>query len=426
MASSAVTELGINLADKGIEVSVSKPLACVWSLGCDIIIEDMDAVVQETKVNDIVLAGNVLTESISVDIEPAINTILDLDVTASVNGVSSSITESQVVPYEMILQIDGFSPEAISEKRYASSAFAVKKIYESLSALDTKVDNLELNGGGGSGNPDIDLSKYAKITYVDSADNAIRKRLLSLEDMWAFDNLGNLTTKYNLVVDGDVSSSQDEGNPAVIGISGIRLNGTTYYDTDSDGVIDLGVIESGGGLTSVSWADIQNRPTALSDFTNDIGYIASSNIKNYAPSLIGEGASGKWNIQTIGLYAPWKSSTSIIETAEALRFYSTIPNTFASWCTGYNNAVLNISRYSGTGYSSQLGFSGNGIYCRHATSGTWTEWKTLAMTDDNVESATRLQTPRKIWGKDFDGSEDVNGDAVIDGNLIVKGDIASS
>lgn len=437
MASSAVTELSINLADKGIEVSVSQPLACVWSLGCDIIIEDMDAVVQETKVNDIVLAGNVLTESISVDIEPAINTILDLDVTASVNGVSSSITESQVVPYEMILQIEGFSPEAISEKRYASSAFAVKKIHELLSALDTKVENLELNGGGGSGNPDIDLSKYAKITYVDSADNAIRKRLMSLEDMWVFDNLGNLTTKYNLVVNGDVSSSQDEGEPSVIGISGIRLNGTTYYDTDSDGVIDLGtIISGGGGLTSVSWNDIQGKPTSLSAFVNDMGFITAASLANYqplstaintgnirshAPSLTGEGATGNWNVRSAALYAPYRNSTTISEVAETLRYHATIPNSFASWCTDYNNAVLNISRHTDTGYSSQLGFSGGGMYYRHQNKGTWGDWKTIAFLDSNVASATKLQTARSLWGQSFNGTADIGGNLTINNGSNIMG-----
>lgn len=332
-------------------------------------------------------------------------------------------------------------------------------IYEDESAIPTyKVTLRERRKVSYKGTPSATSSTDTK--PVEIADESQG----STEGYWSLDSKGNLTTSRNVVVDRDVASggddSEPDNKPSSISLYAIKLNGVTHYDTDADGVIDLGtIIGSGGGLTTVTWADIQNRPTALSEFTNDVGYITSgslgniyemlndfnedlshlyeakqdastavniANIGNYAPSLIGEGASGKWNIQTIGLYAPWKNSPSIIETAEALRFYSTIPNTFASWCTGYNNAVLNISRYSGTGHSSQLGFSGKGMYIRHATNGVWTEWKTLAMTDDNVESATRLQTPRKIWGKDFDGSEDVNGDAVIDGNLIVKGDIASS
>lgn len=42
-------------------------------------------------------------------------------------------------------------------------------------------------------------------------------------------------------------------------------------------------------------------------------------------------------------------------------------------------------------------------------SGSWTEWREVAYTDDNVASATKLQTPRTIWGQSFDGSGNVSG-----------------
>ena len=37
------------------------------------------------------------------------------------------------------------------------------------------------------------------------------------------------------------------------------------------------------------------------------------------------------------------------------------------------------------------------------------KWRTLAFTEGNVYSATKLQTARTIWGQSFDGTEDVNG-----------------
>lgn len=43
----------------------------------------------------------------------------------------------------------------------------------------------------------------------------------------------------------------------------------------------------------------------------------------------------------------------------------------------------------------------------------WDSWKTIAFTDSNITgnaaSATKLQTKRKIWGQDFDGTADVSG-----------------
>lgn len=46
---------------------------------------------------------------------------------------------------------------------------------------------------------------------------------------------------------------------------------------------------------------------------------------------------------------------------------------------------------------------------------------TLALTSDNVASATKLQTPRTIWGQSFDGTANVDGTATINGNLSVSG-----
>ena len=41
--------------------------------------------------------------------------------------------------------------------------------------------------------------------------------------------------------------------------------------------------------------------------------------------------------------------------------------------------------------------------------GTWSAWKKLAFLDDNVASATKLQTARTIWGQSFDGTGNVSG-----------------
>lgn len=40
------------------------------------------------------------------------------------------------------------------------------------------------------------------------------------------------------------------------------------------------------------------------------------------------------------------------------------------------------------------------------------EWQQLARTTDNVATATKLQTPRKIWGNNFDGTADIDGSII--------------
>lgn len=43
----------------------------------------------------------------------------------------------------------------------------------------------------------------------------------------------------------------------------------------------------------------------------------------------------------------------------------------------------------------------------------WSAWKTIAFTDSNVASATKLATARTIWGQSFDGTGDVSGSLVL-------------
>ena len=46
---------------------------------------------------------------------------------------------------------------------------------------------------------------------------------------------------------------------------------------------------------------------------------------------------------------------------------------------------------------------------------------TLALTSDNVASATKLQTARTIWGQAFDGTGNVDGELVVNGGSVVCG-----
>lgn len=46
---------------------------------------------------------------------------------------------------------------------------------------------------------------------------------------------------------------------------------------------------------------------------------------------------------------------------------------------------------------------------------TWGDWHTFAMLDSNVASATKLATPRTIWGQSFDGTADVTGHLYLTG-----------
>ena len=49
---------------------------------------------------------------------------------------------------------------------------------------------------------------------------------------------------------------------------------------------------------------------------------------------------------------------------------------------------------------------------------SWSDWKTIAFTDSNVASATKLQTARTIWGQSFDGTGNVSGDLYLGSSKI--------
>ena len=67
--------------------------------------------------------------------------------------------------------------------------------------------------------------------------------------------------------------------------------------------------------------------------------------------------------------------------------------------------------YSGDNYLMQLQAPADytALHFRNRMNGTWGSWKQIAFTDSNVESATKLQTARTIWGQSFDGTGNVSG-----------------
>ena len=129
----------------------------------------------------------------------------------------------------------------------------------------------------------------------------------------------------------------------------------------------------------------------------------AGNFNSYAPTLTGTGASGTWGISisgnaaTVGGYSittnkntpwgtiPYISTTGIMEVGKHFEFH-------------YDNTT-------GSDYSTVLACTGNygNIVSLPSASGK------LALLTDNVASATKLQTPRTIWGQSFDGSGDVSG-----------------
>lgn len=76
----------------------------------------------------------------------------------------------------------------------------------------------------------------------------------------------------------------------------------------------------------------------------------------------------------------------------------------------------------------QLAFTGDNrmfIRCAYGTSNNYNtkDWATVALTSDNVASASKLATARSIWGQSFDGTGNVNGTIYINNSNSSNGAI---
>lgn len=143
-----------------------------WSLGCDIIIEEADTDIQEIRLRDIGLIGDVYTGEVAVDINPELANVMDLDVNVTVDGVNPSIVESQIVTYDNILKITDLSKETTNETRYAASARSAKEIYDLIQEVDKRVDKIESSspgtgGGTGEGSGEAGLDEEQLQKYLD-------------------------------------------------------------------------------------------------------------------------------------------------------------------------------------------------------------------------------------------------------------------
>ena len=104
----------------------------------------------------------------------------------------------------------------------------------------------------------------------------------------------------------------------------------------------------------------------------------------------------------------------------------------------YNQSLIDSDKYGvvlevmgrSNHWDNQLYFRGfnGGIYHRQSaySDSTWTySWNKIAYTTDNVASATKLQTPRTIWGQSFDGTANVSGALTGVTSITASGAIAA-
>ena len=190
---------------------------------------------------------------------------------------------------------------------------------------------------------------------------------------------------YNALHNGYASSA---GNSDTV--DGIHANGLLTALSNSNKGISITV---GGTTKSVSNISVNYASSAGNADTVD-GYHASH-------LLVKRGRLGAYNIDKETTFG-----TRDIQPESEVTISGKKP--FNGWGT-----LLVIGSIDGAS-NNQLAFTGNNrmfIRCAYGTTNNYNtkDWATVALTSDNVASATKLQTPRTIWGQSFDGTGNVSG-----------------
>lgn len=330
-----------------------------------------------------------------------------------------------------ISSLEGGSATAISVSGSGNAVTSVTKNGTTISvvkgstfltshqSLDGYVNAISVSG---SGNAITSVSKSGKgITFTKGATF-----------LTSHQSLANYYTKSS--VDSLLS-----GKSATSHTHSVKINGVTKTIAATGGTaVDLGTY-----LTShQSLADYAKKseiPTKVSQLTNDTGYITSSGSCAYATSagnadtvdgyhashlLVKRGRLGAYNIDKETTFG-----TRDIQPESEVTISGKKP--FDGWGT-----LLVIGSIDGAS-NNQLAFTGDNrmfIRCAYGTSNNYNtkDWATVALTSDNVASATKLATARSIWGQSFDGTGNVNGTIYINnsnssnGAIRLNSDISSN
>lgn len=214
--------------------------------------------------------------------------------------------------------------------------------------------------------------------------------------------------------------------------------------------LSVNYASSAGSANSVAWSNVSGRPTKVSQFTNDTGYITSSGSCAYATSA---GNSDKLDgIHANGLLTALSNSNKgiSITVGGTTKSVSNISVNYASSAgnaatlDGYHANGSNVAPYGHIPTIESDGVMEVGKYIdfhndnngkhdfstRLQTTGNYgnsvnlpSVGGTLALTSDNVASATKLAAARTIWGQSFDGTGNVNGTIYINNSNSSNGAI---
>lgn len=369
----------------------------------------------------------------------------------SVAGSGGGGLNGTIIPYSTAITSD---PQ--NEGSKIASASSIYKLHSRISAIENNgATSITVTG---TGNAITSVSKNGtSITFTKGATF-----------LTSHQSLANYYTKGQVdnIANGKSSTSHTHS---------IKINGVTKTIAATGGTaVDLGTY-----LTShQSLADYAKKseiPTKVSQLTNDKNFVTGS-ISGQTITI--NGVSTTWQNTWRGItdsYSGISTGTSLSQKG-ANSLYNALHNGYASSAgnsdtvDGYHASHLLVKRgrlgdynidhettfgtrdiqpsseitisgkkpFNGWGTllvigsidgasNNQLAFTGSNrmyIRCAYGTRNNYNtnDWATVALTSDNVASATKLQTPRTIWGQSFDGTGNVSDSLSEVGNIHFKVD----
>ena len=345
--------------------------------------------------------------------------------------------------------------ETKADKKYVDSTFvtlATKQTITGEKTFSSVLNTAAIKASGAITAPSLAVSDWVTIAGI---------KLRKLED-------GALMLEGNLALTGALTMYASNGQGFDTIYNGLPIDNDTIYWQEVDGSRVLKAREGSGspfdksamwtalagstteqinkshlttaltGYATESWVSGKNyavKATTLAGYGITDAYTKKESDGKY-PTKTGSGASGTWGININGnasnadkidnvhngdLTAKYLNVTS--STSDLSSFKN---NGLSAWSTNSANKPSEygvLFQFSNANYPvpgtdshwvNQIAYGTNArLYTRQRinTSG-WTSWKTIAFLDDNVNSASKLQNARKLWGNNFDGTGDVTGQIV--------------
>lgn len=334
-----------------------------------------------------------------------------------------------------------------------------KSTYDMITFVDNNADmygngicigggGLTVIGGGESANAVLSQYTSGGDEYMIVANDAVIDFFSNLQNGWNSRKAGSFDTSGYWNGAGFKKDNSSD--------SYVLLGGGGHKAISS---LSVNYASSAGSASSVAWSNVSGRPTKVSQFTNDTGYITSSGSCAYATSA---GNADKVDgVHANGLLTALSNSDKgiSITVGGTTKSISNISVNYASSAgnadtvDGYHVNGSNVAPY---GHIPSIGSDGvmevgkyidfhndnSGKYdfsTRLQTTDNYgnlvklpSNNGTLALTSDNVASATKLATARSIWGQSFDGTGNVNGTIYINnsnssnGAIRLNSDISSN